>query len=110
MLILPPGHAQSVIVRRAFTRSEKWILGSVLATVAALAAVVIIAIATAEPTSANGCVNVTVPSSMGAQQLSGCGSRARTMCRAVGTQAGYTGSLAQALTTECRKAGVPVGG
>jgi hypothetical protein len=107
--VLPPGHAQAVVAQRRFTRREKWILSSVLATVAALAVVVIIAVVTAEPTSGNGCVNVTVPSSMGAQPLSGCGAKARSMCRLAGTPGGYTGSLARALSTECRKAGLPVG-
>jgi hypothetical protein len=78
-------------------------------TVAALAVIVIIAIATADPKSGNGCVSVTVPSSMGAQPLSGCGVKARTMCKLAGTAGGYTGSLARALSTECRKAGLPVG-
>ena len=109
MLILPPGHAQTVFARRRFTRREKWILSSVLATVAALAVVVVIAIATAEPKSANGCVNVTVASSMGAQPLAGCGAKARSMCKLAGSPGGYTGSLARALDTECRKAGLPVG-
>jgi hypothetical protein len=109
VFILPPGHAQNVSARYRFSRREKWILGSVLATVAALAVVVIIAISTADPTSGNGCINVTVASSMGAQPLSGCGARARTMCRLAGTPGGYTGSLARALATECRKAGIQVG-
>ena len=98
-----------MVSRRRFTKREKWILSSVVATVAALAVIVIIAIATADPTSGNGCVNVTVPSSMGAQPLSGCGAKARSMCRLAGAPGGYTGSLARALSTECRKAGLPVG-
>ena len=98
-----------MVSRRRFTKREKWILSSVVATVAALAVVVIIAIATADPASGNGCVNVTVPSSMGAQPLSGCGAKARSMCRLAGAPGGYTGSLARALSTECRKAGLPVG-
>ena len=80
-----------------------------LATLAALVVVVIIAISTADPTSGKGCVNVTVASSMGAQPLSACGARARTMCSLAGTPGGYTGTLARALATECRKAGIPVG-
>jgi hypothetical protein len=108
-VILPPGHAQTTVSRRRFSRREKWIISGVVATVAALAAAVVIAIATAEPTSGHGCVSVTVPSSMGAQPLSGCGAKARSMCRLAGAPGGYTGSLARALSTECRKAGLPVG-
>jgi hypothetical protein len=96
------------VARRQFSKREKWILSSVGATFAALVVIVIIAVATADPKSGNGCVNVTVPSSMGAQPLSGCGAKARTMCKLAGT-GGYTGSLAQALSTECRKAGLQVG-
>jgi hypothetical protein len=99
-----------VVASRRLRGREKWILGSVLATVAALVIVVVISVGKSDPKSGNGCVNVTVPSSMGAQQLTGCGARARTMCRSVGAAGGYTGSLARALSSECRKAGLAVGG
>lgn len=109
MLILPPGHAQTVVVQRRFTKREKWMVGSVLATVAALILVVVISIATAGHTTGNGCVDVNIPYSTGGQEFYECGARARAMCAAVGAPGGYTGAAGRAVATECRKAGLGVG-
>jgi hypothetical protein len=107
LMILPPGHAQRVAQRRAFTRRERWILSGVSALFTALVVTVVVAIATSEPKSGHGCVYVTVASSMGAQPYSGCGARARSICSAVDTRGVYTGSLRRELIVACRKAGLP---
>jgi hypothetical protein len=109
VLILPPGHAQTIVVGRRVTKREKWMVGSVLATVAALILVVVISIATTGHTTANGCVDVNIPYSTGGQEFYECGARARAMCAAVGAPGGYTGAAGRAVATECRKAGLGVG-
>ncbi len=108
MLILPPGHAQQVAVRRGLNTRERWILSGVGAIVAGLVVAVIIGFAQSSPTSGHGCVYVSVPSSMGAQPYSGCGAKARQICAQVGIRGGYGGSLARELIPACRKAGIPV--
>jgi hypothetical protein len=109
VLILPPGHSEQVLARRAFTRRERWMIGSVLTTVAALAVVIVVALATSGHTSANGCVHVNLPYSTGGQEFYECGSRARSMCAQVGTPGGLTGAAAHAVAVQCRKAGLPAG-
>jgi xanthine/uracil/vitamin C permease (AzgA family) len=54
-------------------------------------------------TSANGCVNVTVPSSTGGSTLHYCGSQARTFCQ---TEFASTGQLAQRARPQCVLAGL----
>src|SRR5208282_5222185 len=54
-------------------------------------------------TSANGCVNVTVPSSTGGSTLHYCGSQARTFCQA---EYAATGQLAQRARPQCALAGL----
>jgi xanthine/uracil/vitamin C permease (AzgA family) len=54
-------------------------------------------------TSANGCVNVTVPSSTGGSTLHYCGSQARTFCQ---TEFASTGPLAQRARPQCTLAGL----
>lgn len=109
MLILPPGHAQAVRTPRAFTRREKWILGSVLGAVAALVLAVVIALASTAAKSTHDCIHVTAPSFIGAAQVSGCGAEARGICRAAANPGKYNQALGAAIASECRKVGLPVG-
>jgi hypothetical protein len=92
-----------------FTRRERWMVGSVLATVAAFALVVVIALATSGHSSGNGCVHVNLPYSTGGNEFYECGARARAMCANVGAPGGYTGAAAQAVAVQCRKAGLAAG-
>jgi len=55
--------------------------------------------------SGNGCVNVTVPSSMGGATLHYCGDAARAFCRSV--TEGQT-QLARYARPQCQLAGLPV--
>ena len=80
-----------------------------LGTVAALAVAVVIAIAMAGHSSANGCVDVNIPYSTGGQEFYRCGAAARAMCGSVGVPGGFTGAAGRAVATECRKAGLAVG-
>jgi hypothetical protein len=109
MLILPPGHAQTIRTPRTFTKREKWIVGSVLGCLTALALIVVIAIVSSEQQSTRTCINVTAPSFIGAEQVKGCGAQAREICRSAAQQGVYNQALAQTIAAECRKVGLPVG-
>jgi hypothetical protein len=110
VLILPPGHAQRVLAPRRLSRREKWILASVLSTVAALALIVVISLGTADHKSGKGCIDVTAPGFVGSQEVSGCGARARAICNSVGTGGGYSRGQDAVVAAECRKQRIPVGG
>jgi hypothetical protein len=109
VLILPPGHGQTILAPRRFTVREKWMIGGVLGTVAALAVAVVIAIASGGHRSAHGCVDVTVPYSIGGQEFYKCGSGAVALCRMVDAPNGFSGKPAREVAAACRKGGVPVG-
>jgi hypothetical protein len=110
VLILPPGHAQTVVARRRFTRREKWILGGVLSTAAALALIVVISLAAAGSKSGGGCIDVFAPNFIGSTEVSGCGAHARAICASVGTSgSGYSRAGDEAVAAACRKQGIPVG-
>jgi hypothetical protein len=51
-----------------------------------------------------GCIDVTVPSTLGAANLHACGSRAKAMCASPNRLTGR-----DALQTPCRRAGYPLG-
>ena len=110
MLILPPGHTQAVAAARRLSRREQWMLGGVLATVAVVALVVIISLATAGPSSSRGCIYVTVPGPVGAEEINQCGSQARSTCASVRVPGAFTPAAAASVAAECRKARLPAGG
>lgn len=109
MLILPPGHARALQVKRRFSTREKSIISVVLAVLTALIVAVVVSLATAGHHSANGCVDVTLAYSTGGQEFYECGAAARAMCSEVGASGGFTGDQGRAVAAECRKAGLPVG-
>jgi hypothetical protein len=84
-------------------------VSSVLATVAALAIVLVIALVSSGHSTSHGCVSVNLPYSTGGQEFYECGARARAMCGQAGVQGGYTGAAGRAVAVQCRKAGLPVG-
>jgi hypothetical protein len=108
VLILPPGHAQGIGAPRRFTVREKWIVGAVLAVVAALAVVVAISIGSSGRRTANGCVDVTFPIAIGGQEIYECGTRAQSLCTSVGTSGGLSAVEDRAIAVQCRKAGLKV--
>lgn len=109
VLILPPGHTQEAHVRRPLSLREKWILRGVAVTAAVIAAVVIIALATAGKSSSHGCIYATIPGVVGAEQISQCGATARYTCATVFRPGAYAPASARTIAAECRKAGLPVG-
>jgi hypothetical protein len=109
VLILPPGHAQTVGARRPLSIREKWILRGVLTAVAVIAVVVIVSVTTAGKSSSHGCIYATIPGAIGAGEVSQCGAQARSTCATVYRPGGYAPSSARTIAAECRKAGLPVG-
>lgn len=109
MLILPPGHAQSVRLGRRLTLREKRLLGGLGAAMAALLVILVVALASSGQSSSHGCIYVTIPAATGAQQISQCGAQARSTCASAQTPGAFTPQAARAVSAECRKAGLPVG-
>jgi hypothetical protein len=110
VLILPPGHAaESLRPRYRLNLRERWIIGGVLAALLALTVAIIVSIGTAEHKTANGCVDVKFPTTIGGAELYRCGAQARELCASVGSTARFTDVEGRAIATQCRKAGLPVG-
>lgn len=109
MLVLPPGHAETLRVAHRVTPREKWILGAVLAGVAALLAAVVISIGSSGHQTGNGCVDVTFPVAIGGQEIYECGARAQALCASVNASAGRSAIEDRAVAAQCRKAGLKVG-
>jgi hypothetical protein len=109
VLILPPGHAETVRIGRRLSTREKRLLGGVLGTVVALVVVLVIALSSSGQSSAHGCIYLTIPAATGAQQISECGAAARETCASARTHGAFTRQAAGAVAGECRKAGLPVG-
>jgi hypothetical protein len=109
VLILPPGHAQTIRVPRRFSVRERWIIGSVLAVVAALVVAVLISIGSSGHKTAIGCVDVKFPIAIGGQELCECGARAAELCASAGPSVGLSAVEDRAVAAECRKAGLKVG-
>jgi hypothetical protein len=109
LMILPPGHAQTIRQRRTIRPRERWMIGGVAAVLSALAVALVISFATAGHKSGHGCVSVGLAYSTGGAQVYRCGSSARALCASVNRPGGTTGGAARSLAIECRKAGLPVG-
>ena len=109
MLILPPGHAQEIQTPRRVSGRERWFVGAAIALAGALAVVLVLALATGDRTSGNGCLQVNLPYSTGGASIHQCGSTARATCASLGARGPFTGPAKAAVATQCRKAGLPVG-
>jgi len=84
-------------------------IGGVLGVVVLLAIVLVISLASSGPGSKSGCIYATIPADTGAEQVHQCGTQARETCQSVFAAGAYTHPAAQAIASECRKAGLPVG-
>jgi len=109
MLILPPGHAEQLRPRWQMSAREKWMIGGVLGVVAALAVVLVISFASSTPSSTSGCIYATIPAVTGAEQIHQCGATAKSTCATAHTPGAFSPEAAQAISSACRKAGLPVG-
>src|SRR5436309_11300179 len=108
MLILPPGHAQQLGVRRGLSQREKWMVRGVLGVVAVFAIVLVVSLITAGHSSRHGCIYVTIPAATGAEEVYQCGQTARSTCRSVSVPGAFSAQSARSIEAECRKAGLPV--
>ncbi len=84
-------------------------LGGVLAVTAVLVLAVAVSFAIGSHSSGNGCVEITIPSATGGQEIYRCGAGARALCMLAGTPGGYTGAAGRTVAVECRKAKLQVG-
>jgi hypothetical protein len=109
VLILPPGHAEQVRAPLRAGARERWMLWVGGALTLALAIVAVIAITTSGRSSGKGCVSVTIPYSLGGQEIYKCGQAARNFCLTSGRPGGFTGAAGQAVAVQCRKAGLHFG-
>jgi hypothetical protein len=108
VLILPPGHAQSIAQGRGVSTRERRLLIGVLGVLAAVVVIVVISIASSGKSSAHGCIYATIPGAVGAQEISECGPQARATCLSTATPGAFTAQAARVIAAQCRKAGVPV--
>jgi hypothetical protein len=106
VLILPPGHAEAISVRRRLSAREKRMVGGVLGLVAALALAFVVSLAVSGPTSTHGCIYATIAGDVGAQQIHECGADARATCQSVNTPGAFTAQAAPVVAAACRKAGL----
>ena len=95
--------------KRAFSRFEKWALGSVGVGLVALAVALAIALSGPPETSARGCVDVTITGATGAALIHQCGANARSLCRDAGRPKGYTGETGRQIQAVWRQDGFAVG-
>ena len=109
VLILPPGHAETMRLR-PLSRRERRLIAGVLAVVAALVVGLVISFSTGGKSSAHGCIYLTIPAATGAQQIDSCGGQARSICNSTATPGAFAPTAARAIVAECRKAGVPTPG
>jgi hypothetical protein len=109
MLILPPGHAEEIQRRRAFSGRERWMIRGVVGVLAVGVVALVISFVTVGKKTSHGCVSVSLAYSTGGSQIYRCGAGARALCGGVGRAGGITGKPAEALAAECRKAGIAVG-
>jgi hypothetical protein len=109
VLIIPPGHAETIRAGRRLSNREIWMITGVAGAVVVLAIVLVISLASSGPTSKAGCIYATIPADTGAEQVHQCGTQARDTCQSVFAAGAYTHQAAQAIASECRKAGLPVG-
>jgi hypothetical protein len=86
---------------RRQTRTMAAIVGCALALVAG--AIVFASVSSDQARSAHGCINLTVPSSMGAGLLHQCGAAARQWCDSL---VGRRDFEARLVLPECRRAGL----
>jgi hypothetical protein len=108
-VVLPPGHAQAVATPRQLSRREKRLIRGVLAVLAVILVALVVSLATAGPSSGHGCIHLTIPGDVGAQQIDQCGAQARDTCQTVNQPGSYPPASARAVAAACRRAGLPVG-
>jgi hypothetical protein len=85
--------------RAPLTRRDKQLIAAVCAALLAVAVALAVTLATRQPGHHSGCVEVTLPSTMGGARIRRCGADARAFCR----QQRSINAVAEA----CRREGYP---
>src|SRR5947209_19847841 len=101
------GHSERLAtpLSRRQSRTMAFVIAALIVLVAA--AIAIASLSGSETRSARGCVDVVVPSTMGAGQLHQCGAAARQWCASL---AGQTTPEARLVLPACRRAGFTTAG
>ena len=105
--MLPAGHYQQISQPRTLASRERWIIGSVLALVAAIAVTVVVAFTSVQKQSRNGCIDVSAATVIGGSELYRCGADARALCTTPSDSGTSNLAFRRALADACRKAGLP---
>jgi hypothetical protein len=85
--------------RAPLTRRDKQLIAVACAAIVAAAVALAVTLATPQPGHHSGCVEVTLPSTMGGARIRRCGADARAFCR----QQRSIAAVAEA----CRREGIP---
>jgi hypothetical protein len=93
------GHAQRI--SKPLTPPQRWLVVVVLVAIAGGS--IWAFTASSDPVSANGCVNLVIPGSMGGGVISHCGAAARNWCTDETRQSDRLAVLAR---MQCRRAGI----
>src|ERR1700749_2650772 len=108
-MVMPPGHHREITAKRPLSRLEKWTLTSPVAGLAVFAVVFIIALTGPGPSTARGCLDVSIVGATGGASIHHCGQDAKAVCADAGRPNGYTGQTDREIQAACRKDGIPVG-
>jgi hypothetical protein len=104
-MVMPPGHHLEITTKRAFSLREKWPLAVVGVGLAVFAVVLVIALTASGPSTARGCVDVSILGATGGAAIHQCGADARALCSSAGRAGGYANATAREIKAACRKDG-----
>jgi hypothetical protein len=90
------------------TSRERRLIAAVLGLVAALVVALVVALATGGHASGHGCIHVTIPGAVGAEEIDQCGAQARETCLTARRPGSFSPSSTRVVTAACRQAGLPV--
>jgi hypothetical protein len=106
---VPSGHGQAAASPGGVTKRERRLIAGVLGLVAALVVALVVSLGAGGHASAHGCIHVTIPGAVGAQQIDQCHGQARETCATARRPGSFTASSARIVAAACRRAGLPVG-
>jgi hypothetical protein len=105
---LPTGHWEHTAGPRRLRRRERWLIGGVLGLIAIIVVAVVIAFASHQRKSHEGCIDVSAATAIGGSELYRCGTAARQLCTSPRGKSSENVAFRQQLADACRKAGLPV--
>lgn len=96
-------------VPRGLTTREKRLIAGVLGLVAALVVALAVSLGAGGQTSAHGCIHVTIPGAVGAEEIDQCGVQARDTCVTALRPGSFTPPSARVVAAACHRAALRVG-